>query len=327
MKIVGGEIELKKSAQSSYITDSGRSSLRLILKSLDIKHLLVPNYLCAIIVNVLSELEISYSFYDINDDLSIDTKSLESREFDAIYIINYFGQRDKCLEGLCDADVLIIEDSVFLPVVEKPECLKKWAGFNSFRKISNLADGSIVKSTFELNRELISTQEAKFPKVKYAAKNIKYEYLNDALHSEDVYLKLFQESEDMLDMQSDIYSISNESLSNLFNFYASMEKEYRIRNSNFMTLDKYLHEYGVKIETKFPSFYVICVDCRDSLRKFLFKNDIFLPIHWPNILHLDNSLYGRLLSIPVDSRYDENDMLRIAELIRAFMEIDKEGRG
>ena len=114
MKIIGGEAELKKIDMNEYITDSGRSSLRLILQKLKKKKFLIPNYLCEIILKILNEYEVNYSFYNIKKNLSIDNKSIIKQSYDAIYIINYFGKKHN-IANIIDEEKFVIEDNVFLP--------------------------------------------------------------------------------------------------------------------------------------------------------------------------------------------------------------------
>ena len=59
---------------------------------------------------------------------------------------NYFGQNN-LLESIVDKERIVVEDNVFMPLFYNNNNLPLWIGFNSFRKISPLADGSIIKST------------------------------------------------------------------------------------------------------------------------------------------------------------------------------------
>lgn len=322
MKLIGGEREFKNETVFSYITDSGRSSLRLILhSSLKNKKFLIPDFLCKVILDVFDEFKATYSFYKVNEDLTINLRSIKSDKFDVLYLIDYFGQRHKIVDRFAD-DKLIIEDCTFLPVIEKPKNIKNWIGFNSFRKISYLADGSIMKSTLRLPGGLIEKKDADFSRLKYEAKRIKYEHLFKNKYSEEKYLDLFNKAEHLLDRQKNIYFISSNSLFNLFEFYKNLEQEYLIRRKNYEALDKYLKRIGIKLVTDYHSFYVLTVERRAELRRHLFSRRIFLPIHWPKINGIENCLYNKIISIPVDSRYNKKDMIRVAHLINSFYSKD-----
>lgn len=317
MKLIGGEAELKENEMHYYLTDSGRSSLRLILRSaMKAKKYLLPDYLCRIILDIFDESGIAYEFYGVNRDLAINIDDLKGKSYDAIYLINYFGQKCRLEEYISEIkDKLVIEDYAFSPDFEKPAIINKWVGFNSFRKFSILPEGSNIKSSLKLDDSQIRKGVPPFVEMKYKAKAIKYEYLGKNSYSEDSYLDIFSRAEDALDKQKEIYSISSKGLVYLVEFYRNLEKEYHIRKENFKALDKHLKDKSVKISPEYYSFYVLDVDNRDELRRHLFSKRMFLPVHWPVIKGIKNELYERLLSVPVDSRYNRDDMKNIARVI------------
>ncbi len=318
-KLIGGEIDFQHDGFHTYLTDSGRSSLRLILQSgFRHKKFLLPDFLCKIIPAVFDELGVSYSYYTVNPDLSINFKSIGERNYDAIYLIDYFGKKQNIRSHPFPDDAWFLEDCVFMPVVDPPNGVQNWVGFNSFRKISHIADGSIVKSSVKLAKDLICRDEPPYSGMKYEAKRVKYEFLHYNKYSEQLYLKLFNEAEALADRQKDIFSISHHSLANLLEFYRNREREYEIRSKNYHVLDRHLGRFNIGLDAEYYTLYVLSVDRRDELRNYLFSHKIFLPVHWPGVADAGNSLYKRIISIPVDSRYDGSDMLRVADLINRF---------
>jgi len=316
-KLIGGEAEHKGDGLHSCLTDSGRSSLRLLLRSgFNKKRFLLPDYLCKIIPEVFDEFQVDYSYYHVHEDMSFDIGNT-LQHFDVLYVINYFGQQSD-LSSLQESSAWILEDNVFLPIVENRYNLKNWIGFNSFRKISSLADGSIIRATCKLKDRQINKSEACFATLKYEAKKIKYEYFHSDSHSEQEYLKLFAEAEQLIDDQREIFSISNASLFNLLDFYLNIDREYQTRNNNCKVLDEYLAPWRVNKRAKHPSLYAVSLENRDNLRQYLFKHNIFLPVHWPKIAGITNLLYDKIISIPMDSRYGEDDMRNVVSLIRRF---------
>lgn len=319
MKPIGGEIQYEDDGLFNYLTDSGRSSIRLFLMSgLKNKKFLLPDYLCKIVLSVFNELCVDYSFYKVHETLSIDVNEINKHDFDVLYLINYFGMTYHDLFDRISGDKFIIEDSVFIPVVKYAKYRKNWVSFNSFRKVSPLADGSLIKSSFELNESLIVNESAPFSKIKYDAKRIKNEYLKNDLFSEESYLSYFNRGEEIIDNQGLIYSISNKSKYALLNYYSSLDNEYHIRKENFHYLDKYLSNFRINEDSPYVSHYVLKLQRRDELRKYLFSKQIFLPVHWPQVEGLKNSLYETVISIPIDSRYNIEDMSRIANSIIEF---------
>lgn len=318
MNPIGGEIDYSGGDLYTYLTDSGRSSLRLILGSgLRKKKFLLPDFLCKIIPTVFDEMGVEYSYYKVARNLSVDLESTREKDFDVLYLIDYFGNKHDVFDGQFPEATIFLEDCVFLPVVDVPPGLLNWVGFNSFRKISFLADGSLVKSSIGLDEESIKKDDAPFSNMKYEAKRMKYEYLRHTRFSEEQYLDLFNEAERCIDGQKAIFSMSSRSLTNVLEFYRNIEGEYAARARNYEALDKLLGHLKIGIKTKHYSLYPLYVDHRDELRAYLFSHKVFLPVHWPNS-GFENCLYDHIISVPVDSRYNESDMERVANLIVRF---------
>lgn len=76
-------------------------------------------------------------------------------------------------------------------------------------------------------------------------------------------------------------------------------------------------------EDKTPLFIPIFLDNRDVLRKELFSNEIFVPIHWPvskKDVNENSGMYSKELSLICDQRYDEEDMKKQLSIIRQFID-------
>ncbi len=320
MKNIGGEIELKREDGFHYVTDSGRSSLRLILSSAMMrgKKCLVPDFVCASVISVFQELGASFAFYHVNENLAPDLDSIFSQQFDAVYLIDYFGHKPD-LSSFTGKGIIVIEDGVFLPEIELNDSFSAWAGFNSFRKISPASDGSVIRSSFELPAEMIKMTAAPFAAVKYEGRHLKYDYIYNGTETEEAFLGKIRCGEKLIDEQHDIFRISDSGIMALNNFFKSFDHERRMRIRNFRILAEELSQYAIRIKPDFPSVFVINVDRRDELREHLFNHNIFLPVHWPAPDNVSNTLYSWIISIPVDSRYEFADMLRVATEIRDFL--------
>jgi len=63
-------------------------------------------------------------------------------------------------------------------------------------------------------------------------------------------------------------------------------------------------------------FLMVRLKNRDAVRKALFAHGIFPPIHWVDSGHADG-----LLSLPIDQRYDKNDMERLANVLLQAIQV------
>ena len=317
-KLIGGEAELASNNCFYGVTNSGRSSLRWILESMNLagKRVLVPDLICQIVIDVLKEYDIKISFYNIDEELSYELNGLEV-EFDALYVIRYFGYDSEALKRTySELNTLTIIDDVF--GIEPPiiSTTQHWCYFNSLRKISFVADYSQVIS----NRPLKLVEKNKldeFSQAKYLAKEKKFSYLNARISTEAEYLELFNLGESILNVSKAIYQASDISLYNATRFYQNLNNETGIREKNLLVAKKLLRaEQYIEINPSFPSFLPLRLKDRDSVRKYLMNKNIFLAIHWPAPDCAYNSLTEQLLSIPLDSRYNDKDIERICILIR-----------
>ncbi len=324
MKIIGGEIEKERDDLHYYFTDSGRSSLRLILRSgLNKKHFLLPDFLCPVIVDILKEEKTSYEFYHIEPDLSINWDKIYRQNFDVLYVINYFGKKYQNLK--LHKEQILLEDNAFFYKQDRPANIVNWISFNSYRKVSYLADASLVKSTLPLDSNLILSKQPSWAKMRYKAKEIKELNLREETpnsKNENDYLTLIKLSEEELAQRKTILVPSYRSL-----YYLQLfddVSETKIRTKNYYTLQGYLgvQDYAPKDESN--SHFIFKTFNRQAIKEHLFRKQVFLPSFWP--IHPDftasqqiNELYNSLLVIPTDSRYKHAEMLYIAKLIHEIL--------
>lgn len=316
MKPIGGELALNSPVEELFFTDSGRSSLRLFIRSGNRdKKFLIPDFLCQIIEDVLIQEKVTYEFYKINSDLSIDKDSISHKKYDIFYLINYFGELQN-IDNLDINDKIVIEDNVFFYDFKNHNNFKKWFAFNSFRKITSFADGSLVKTNLDIDDSHIEQTEAKFVEKKYEAKQLKYDYLNNTIGNENDYLRLFEDGEQLINQQLNIFQMSTKSLFQMMLYdkvKQSVSKKYYELFYNEFKL------YCLNDNVEFYSFFVMKTVKRDELRKYLFSKNIFLPIHWPKSSQ-DNILYDEVISIPLFSMYSIDEMKYIISSIKEFYE-------
>jgi hypothetical protein len=303
MRPIGGELELESNDFKVCFTDSGRSSIRLFLRSAQnrYKKYLLPNYFCEVIENIFIEEKIAYSFYNVFEDLSIDKKFINAQKYDVLYIINYFGQYID-LENINLDNKILLEDNVFFYNFTNRNDAKKWYAFNSYRKISTLADGSLIKTNLTIEKDKILKEEASFSNEKYEAKDIKYSYIYKNQFNEQEYLKKFSNAEELLDNQRDIYTISSKSLYLLLTYPINKE----IREKRFKKLKLLFSDLSILKSVDDYSFFIMKLLQRDSIKTELMKLNIFLPVHWPKSTQ-DNELYNSVISVALFENYNDDE--------------------
>ena len=337
-KVIGGEFEIevqqyyqpRNFVPEGVVTySSGRSALYNILAYLKenagIKNVLFPDYLCESVYQMAEKNQMGIELYALDEQLNHDFKDIE-KKYDAtkaVLLINYFGLKDcktmvEQLRGL-NHKMVIILDNVQAPYEMLTETDADYT-FSSFRKAFPVADGSWVQSKRSGLSQFEKVNE--FAQYKIAASYLK-SLRDQHLFNDEVYLELFYKGEVKIDddYQTDMTQMSKDILANMeWNRWAILRK----RNAEIIL--EGLKALGISPiiplrENAVPLFIPVRLENRDKVRKAMFANNIFLPVHWPvedaykSILKRGSYLAAHELSIIVDQRYTVSDMKRILNIL------------
>lgn len=329
---------------SAVFLSGGQSAIKFIIEDIDFKedeYVLMPSYLCPTILNNFKKQNIKIIFYEINEDLSINLKDIENKVNDykvrAIFFIDYFGfyHCDKTIEFLKliqQTGMILIEDAVQMLWFSK---MKKFIGnyvFNSYRKFLPI-DGSIVLCDKFMK---FNSFQDNYDKLMNEARLKKTEYVKCNIGNEKEFLNLFIEADEAYYERKCVNGISNESKELLNKVNYELIKQLRIDNYNYL-YDKLKNLSNIKIifnkeliYDNTPLAFPILIDKRDVIRKDLRKSSIYCPVHWDVrnerwIKEYHKSLYiaNNILTIPIDNRYNIEDMNRVLGEIIKLIERNK----
>ena len=339
-KIIGGEFEIniqqqylnrKEMVKGAVTFSSGRSALYNILAFVKaqkgIQTVLFPDYLCDSVYQMAQKNQMEVEFYELDEQLNPKFEDIYNK-YDtkkAVLLINYYGLKDcnpmiEKLRGI-QQDMMIILDNVQAPYAMLEENDADF-NFSSFRKAFPVADGSWVVSKYP---ELEQPQKVnEFAQYKIAASYLKA-IRNQQLFNDEVYLNLYHIGEEKID---DDYLTDMTQLSK--SILADMEwhRWAILRKRNAEVIVEGLRQMGISpivdvSDEYVPLFVPIRIDNRDKVRKTMFANNIFLPVHWPveeeykDRLKRGSDLAEHELSIIVDQRYTVGDMKRILSIIES----------
>jgi hypothetical protein len=336
MGIIGGEFEIgardfikSGSTQSlefnkGYFYSSGRAALYHIL-SLSIQKgkekILLPDYLCESIVEIVKISKIPFYFYTINEDLTINIDSIKEiyTENSSVLIINYFGGIDvpneiKELRKI-DLNISIILDNV-QALYSMFEPFDVDFMFTSFRKQLPVPDGGWVISKYELYKCEENNTFAQYKLAGGLLKNFQgYKSVTDKL-----YLDLFEKGENAIskNLNANISDVTIEILNKLD---LKLIQKKRSENAAFMI--EGLQKLGLEPILNFnsemtPLFVPVILKNRDYIRQELKNKNIFCPIHWPRcqeVITKNNKFYDGQLSLVIDQRYSFESMSLILNTI------------
>jgi len=316
-KPIGGEQEIAPDPLYYGTTNSGRSSLRWALLSMNLqgKRVLLPNFICQIVINVFNEYNIHLDFYEVKENLEFSLPDCLD-DYDALYVVKYFGHESIAFKSVVNSSKLpLIIDSVFDAQSSDINTHVHWCQFNSLRKISFIADFSQIIS----NKPLLNINKVRLPsfsKIKYHAKETKHNVVNLLQDNEETYLKCFSKAEMILNENKSIFEAEDRSIFLMGRFFYYLKEDLKIGQQNLVFAKSILsNSHFINITPAFPSFLPLLLSKREDVKNELMRNSIYLAIHWPAIEQSRNILSDRLLSLPLDSRYTKEDIKRMCDII------------
>ena len=313
MQSIGGYFSLELPQREEYHKhairlNTGRNCLEYILRVRGYKKVFVPYYTCEAVMEPINKLGIPYEFYHIDVHFEIRDR-FTLKEGEALLYTNYFGLKQRYVDQLAEriGSRLIVDNTQAFYAKPIP-------GIDTFytcRKFFGVPDGAYLYCDKELDEEI--EQDYSYDRVAHLVKRID-------LSAEDGF-KDFRRVDDGLDnqpirkmskltkriMQSiDYESAANKRRENFQILHATLG------GKNNMELQ--LEEDGV------PMVYPFLTSVK-GLREKLIENKIYVARYWPNVLDWTKSndieylLANQMQPLPVDQRYTEADMSRIAEIV------------
>ena len=321
---------------------TGRSAIRFVIEAIEYnnpelkKVAVLPSFTCDTVFEPFFKKGYEVYYYPVEKNLTTTSDAILQavKEHDASIVLfhRYFGfdTLDDQLDKLCDTLRKLGKYSI----EDCTQCLYS----DIHRAKSDYTIGSIRKWTGTPDGGFAVCQKVSFPskpritdieleKAKIDASYAKYRYLFNHEGNKKEMLAMYRYAEDILDQQKEIYAISETSAKVQSNLDVDNLK--KKRQFNFSVL---LNSIKAPIKPLFvlnsnrevPLYFPIFVEDRVSLQKYLIQNAIYAPIVWPKsdmqpkVCDSAEYLYQHLLCIPIDQRYDEDDMIRVAKVINIF---------
>jgi hypothetical protein len=294
--------------------NTGRNAFEYVLRAKKYKKVYLPFYTCDAMLEPINKLCIDYEFYHIDQSFRPVFDFSSIRQEDVFVYNNYFGICDEqTREIAAQCKNLIIDNSQAF--YSKP--IKGVDTFYSPRKFFGLPDGAYLYTDAFLDNEF--EQDISYERCVHllgrvdtgAERNYKSFVKNDnALKEQSI--KIMSELTTKLLKGIDYKNIFIRRKEN-FNYLHNT-----LKNSNefkFINID----------EIESPMVYPYLISNGNSIKMELIKNKIFIASYWPNVVEwcekevFEYKLSTDLISIPIDQRYDTEDMKYIEEKISEFL--------
>lgn len=293
-------------------TFGGYYSLLAILDNIkpilnDESVILLPSYLCTTILKPFKLRGVSYKFYRIDCDLFIDTDHLISmidEKVKAILFIDYFGASQlyrikPIIKILREKNIRIIQDVVQCLEINQSTLFGDYI-FNSFRKFFPF-EGSIILSKLEMKINF-SKYPNKYIKYKRMGQLLRYLHIELHLFSSKLFLKFLKMAEDNY-YSENILPLEKFNMNQLNKFDLSeiIERQKKYYTKLLNLFENHIPEL-LKKNDFVPFGFVIKINERDTIRRKMFKQNIFPPIHW-------------ILSEEIEKKQFENSILLASEIL------------
>jgi len=262
---------------------------------------------------MLEPLEKTYTefqYYAINDNFEIlDVDVLKDKEY--ILYINYFGIKNSYINSLIErfGNKLIIDNSqsFFSKITNKVYSIY------SPRKFFGVSDGAYLVGNILENRNL-----------KYdISVNRMGHLLGRTESSAEQFYSEYKKNDDSL-ISQEIKKMSR--LTDTILSGLDYEEIKNVRDKNFFYLHSKLQDLNnLKIDTKDisgPMIYPLLLN--EDMKNLLINNRIYIATYWNDVLNIENvpsteiNFVKNLIALPIDQRYDLDDMKRIVEVIKGY---------
>ena len=315
MKEIGGYIELdtyrgKMLHEKAVALNCGRNALAYLIKSHNIKKIMLPYFLCSSVKNVCTKENVQIRYYSIGNDFSPIDIQLENDEW--LYVVNYYGQlSNRYIQKLQHQYQNIIVDNAqayFQMPVEMVDTLY------TCRKYFGVADGAFLYTDTNIRQDL-PTDES-FGRMNFLLG--RYERTASEFYSE-------YSANNHLFADEPIKQMSKLTYNLLHGIDYDFVKKRRTENF------AYLHEHFKSVNQlnlTVPNgafMYPLYIENGAEIRKKLQSQKIYIPTLWPDVFDicgedtLEYQMAQNILPLPVDQRYDSEDMkYMIDEVIKCL---------
>lgn len=326
---------------------SGRGSIKYVLKTIEQnnpninKVALLPPYTCHTVFNPFYEENYTVETYDIDSHFKVTKeniiKKVEKFKPSIVLLQRYFGfetyiNPQEIVSELKKRNIIVIEDCT-QELFSDLEILNVDYYCGSVRKFFGTPDGGFAVSNCGcmFDKSNIGSQNFKYIDTMVEAAKLKTNYIENREGNKEDFLKLFRQAEDALDADIAFRKISEEAL----RIQSNLDKSFiaKQRRNNYRTLFNGLNNCkGIEIvlgevsDNEAPLYMPIYVkDDRTQLQAYLRQSSIYAPIVWPkperipNMCDIAEDFYQHIICLPIDQRYDEYDMKRLARRVKEFL--------
>jgi hypothetical protein len=305
---------------------TARAAVKLLVQALRPATVWLPSYICGVVIEAAREPGVRVRFYAVDQALQIPSDDWvgQIQAGDLVIFADYFGFDTWGLHG-AEAKARgahIVEDACQAMLNEDFSPHSDYV-IVSPRKFIGVPDGGIL-----LAREGTGLPGADLPKspTEWLLKATKASMLRsefDRYGGEQSWFKIFQSAEADGPMEPCRMSDLAAAILRIVDW--TTIKTRRRRNYDYLLSE--LGELAVFPDLPHdmvPLGFPIRVRGRDRVRRSLFKEQIYPPVHWnltlvPRKFAASHKLARQIMTLPCDQRYGRDDMKRMVSKIKRYV--------
>lgn len=296
--------------EKSILLNSARNCLEYVLRARRPERVYMPSYTCSVVFEPLDRLNIPYSIYELDKNLEF-LELPKINENELLLYSNYFGLKDAYCDRMVQfyGERLVLDCSQALYYAPQPGCHV----FYSPRKFVGLPDGGCLytPNVLEVDLPVDTSSETRTTHL----------YIRDKDGAEAGYNDFLRNDASLSGLPIMKMSELTKSMIGSIAFDKVRER----RKQNFAYLFERLGG-GLLIgkddwqDAACPMVFPYLAN-GPELRGKLIAERIYTATYWPNVLNdarrdtYEYNLANRLMALPIDQRYNEEDMQRIVEVV------------
>lgn len=297
--------------------------------------ILFPAYCCWSMIAPFEKAGWKIIYYRLNEDLTVDVDYLKDLLTEhhphAVLVMNFYGSAstDDAVKAIKEyhQNCLVIEDFSHCTFSIK-QIFNQDVDYyvSSIRKSIGVCDGAVVISHHTLNDDMVEKGDIALSNLRFHGQHLKGQYaFSKNNEDKNVFLKEIREGEGILNDFEKIFPITE--MAQMMLKTINSESIVYARRENFNHLygllkDKVDMPKGIERASEGAPFSLpILIDNRDNLQGVLAQKGLYAPVLWPlcdearDVCHVSAKMADEMLSIPIDQRYDYDDIEDIAKII------------
>lgn len=316
MREYGGYIELEHFTgtvlhEEGIALNCGRNALVYICKKRKINKILVPYFICSSITDALDKANVEYEFYHISETFE-PIFDFVLNDYEWLYIVNYYGQisNDKIKEWHHKYVNIIVDNAQ--SYYQMP--IRGIDTIYTCRKYFGVSDGAFLHTELELEEKIdfdesYGRMNFLLGRFERGASEFYPEYCaNNSMFANEPIKRMSALTMNLL-RAIDYECVAKRRMSN-----------FSILLHNFKEVNK------LDLNAPYGAFmFPLWIDNGIDLRKKLQLKKIYIPTLWPNVIKmctpdtLEYQFAVNILPIPVDQRYDDEDMEYLTNAIMSIV--------